>query len=175
MSKSGPGRLYYDLLLRYAPSQPLPPTDRGFTLLESCYPLQGERPIPWDSLKLGQTYRLLLTVISPRERAGVEVRVPLAAGLEVIDGQLATTDTLYTNLLRKVNTPARYGTFLRHESYPGYVKVWAEGLHAGEHQYTLLVRAVTPGRFRVPGSWVYQRSQPEVFGCTGESSLTIVP
>ena len=101
--------------------------------------------------------------------------MPLPAGLEVVNTTFDTESNLYSNLLNKVNPDPDYGTFTDAAYYSDHVKVWAEGLQAGEHTYSFLARAVSCGHYRMPGARIYQKNCPEVFGCTSETRLKIVP
>lgn len=176
MSKTSIGKLYYDLLLRYAPTKPMPATDKGFYIFQSCSTLDAlDRPIPFTELKVGQVYKVSISVISPVNRDQVIVNVPLPAGLEVVNTTFDTESNLYSKLLNKVNPDPRYGTFTDAQYYSDHVKVWAEGLQAGEHTYSFLARAVACGHYRMPGARIYQKNRPEVFGCTSETRLKIVP
>ena len=176
MSKTGTGKLYYDLLLRYAPNKPMPATDNGFYIFQSCSPLDDlDRPIPFTELKVGKVYKVSVSVISPVNRDQVVVNVPLPAGLEVVNTSFNTESNLYSNLLNKVNPDPDYGTFTDSAYYSDHVKVWAEGLQAGEHTYSFLARAVACGHYRMPGARIYQKNRPEVFGCTSETRLKVVP
>lgn len=176
ISKTGSGKLYYDLLLRYAPTTPLPATDNGFYIFQSCTTLEDlDKPIPFTELKVGQVYKVSVSVISPVNREQVIVNVPLPAGLEVINTTFDTESNLYSSLLNKVNPDPNYGTFTNAEYYSDHVKIWAEGLQAGEHTYSFLARAVACGHYRMPGARIYQKDRPEVFGCTSETRLKIVP
>lgn len=176
MSKTGSGKLYYDLLLRYAPIKPMPATDHGFYIFQSCTTLDDlQHPIPFTELKVGQVYKVSVSVISPVNRDQVVVNVPLPAGLEVVNTTFDTESNLYSNLLNKVNPDPDYGTFTDAAYYSDHVKVWAEGLQAGEHTYSFLARAVSCGHYRMPGARIYQKNCPEVFGCTSETRLKIVP
>ncbi len=176
MSKTGSGKLYYDLLLRYAPTKPMPATDNGFYIFQSCSTLNDlDRPIPFTELKVGQVYKVSINVISPVNRDQVIVNVPLPAGLEVVNTSFDTESNLYSSLLNKVNPDPSYGTFTNAEYYSDHVKVWAEGLQAGEHTYSFLARAVACGHYRMPGARIYQKNRPEVFGCTSETRLQVVP
>ncbi|MGM9992058.1 MAG: Ig-like domain-containing protein [Candidatus Bruticola sp.] len=174
MSQSGSSRIYYDMLLRYVPVKPLPALDNGFYLFQSCSPLNDpERPIPFSDLKFGQVYRMSVSVISSVNRDQVVVNVPIPAGLEVVNTDFDTESNIYADLLNRINANKCYGTFTNAEFYSDHVKIWAQGLQAGEHTYSFLVRAAACGSYRVPGAEVYQKERPEVFGSTAETRIKI--
>ncbi|MGM9999369.1 MAG: Ig-like domain-containing protein [Candidatus Bruticola sp.] len=174
ISKDGPGKVYYDMLLRYTPAKPLAALDNGFYLFQSCSPLDDpDRPIPFSDLKFGQVYRMSVSVISPVNRDQVVVNVPIPAGLELVNTDFDTESNIYADLLNRVNPDKCYGTFTNAEFYSDHVNIWAQGLQAGEHTYSFLVRASACGHYRVPGAKVYQKERPEVFGSTAESRMKI--
>ena len=175
-SKDGAGAVYYSLVLHYAPQEPMPATDNGFTIFETCASAdKTDQPIDFKSLRAGQVYQITITVLSPVTRDRVAVDVPLAAGLEVVNPTFSTESNLYSNLINSANSQSYYGTFTNAEFYRDHVKIIADGLQAGEHTYSFLVRAASAGLYRLPGALVYQQDRPEVFGCTAETSVKVAP
>lgn len=167
IGKEGKGRLYYDLLLSYfyAPDT-LEPAEEGIGILRETEPLQKEA----DGLKVGETYKVTLTITVPETRNFVAVESPLPAGLEPIDLQYATAQQ---NLLaEKTNAVedayrSQLWRFSHTEMRDDRVFLFAEELPPGIYVYEYLVRATTPGRFRERPARVFEMYFPETFGQTG--------
>ncbi len=167
IGKEGKGRLYYDLLLSYfyAPER-LEPAEEGIGILRETEPLKKGV----DGLKVGETYKVTLTITVPETRNFVAVESPLPAGLEPIDLQYATSQQ---NLLaEKANTVedayrSQLWRFSHTEMRDDRVFLFAEELPPGIYVYEYLVRATTPGRFRERPARAFEMYFPETFGQTG--------
>ncbi|MDH4075550.1 MAG: MG2 domain-containing protein, partial [Acidimicrobiia bacterium] len=99
VAKDGPGRLYWRLGLRYAPSDlTLAPRDEGF-VVDRTYASTGD---PGDvtrsaggvwRVKPGATVRVTVTVVADAVRHHVALVDPLPAGLEPLNPALAASPT----------------------------------------------------------------------------------
>ena len=100
LSKEGPGRLYYRLGLRYAPTDlKLPPYDAGFTVERTYEAVDDPADVQRDAdgawrIKAGARVRVKLTMVAPTRRYHVALVDPLPAGLEALNPALAVTGSL---------------------------------------------------------------------------------
>jgi uncharacterized protein YfaS (alpha-2-macroglobulin family) len=164
ISKKGQGRLYYSLDLSWLPGLPEKPASQGFSLQRSLTGLNGEAvQLP---LQAGQRYLITLKVRSEQDRYFVALSDFLPAGLEIVDSSLATESQ---SLPGRQGAESWYGSFRHHENYDDRVQVYADFLSRGEHSWSYVVQASSPGSFRHPSAWVEMMYEPEVFGrSTGE-------
>ena len=166
VGKKGVGRLYYDILLSYfyAP-EALEPAEEGIGILREVEPLTKGMP----AYRVGETYKVKLTITVPEKRNFVAVESPLPAGVEPIDLQFQTSEQ---NLLRnEANFITDYYSdqlwrFSHIELRDDRVFLFADELPAGVYTYEYLVRATTPGRFRERPAKAFEMYFPETFGQT---------
>lgn len=170
IKKEGKGRLYYEARLAYAAQTEPPARDEGLVVLKKISTLKGDR-FP-ARLTAGETYLVMLTVISPRNRRFVVVQDPIPAGCEVVQTQFETESAEMTRILQAAQSGTS-GTFLRFEKYSDRVALFADGLQAGEHTFQYLIRANQPGKFRMPATRAEEMYHPEVFGTTTSRELEI--
>jgi hypothetical protein len=164
------GRVYYEARVSWAdPKQAA--RDEGFTLLRKVEVLDGAGAD--GSLVSGARVRVTLQVATPAPRFDVALVDQLPAGLEAIDGTLATTsmqdladergaeDMGYGFGRRLVNdaSVAWYGTYLP----------------PGVHAVSYLARATTPGTYVLPGATIEEMYHPEVHGRTASGSVVVLP
>ncbi|MFH2005784.1 MAG: alpha-2-macroglobulin family protein, partial [bacterium] len=97
LEKTGPGKLYYRLGLRYAPkSLRLPPEEQGFSVQREYEPVEGKDTVVKLAggryrIKAGKYVRVRLRIVVPSRRYFVAVDDPLPAGLEAVDLNLRTS------------------------------------------------------------------------------------
>jgi hypothetical protein len=174
LSKDGPGRLYYRLGLRYAPTDlKLPPYDAGFTV-ERMYeavddPADVQRGADgaWR-IKAGARVRVKLTLVAPTRRYHVALVDPLPAGLEALNPALATTGSLPKHDGQGPQ-PAPYywwwGPWYQHENLRDErIEAFTSLLWDGVWHYDYIARATTPGVFVVPPTKAEEMYAPETFG-----------
>ncbi|MCC6751566.1 MAG: hypothetical protein IT371_28195 [Deltaproteobacteria bacterium] len=183
--KQGPGKLYYRVGLRYAPTDlRLPPEEQGFAVTRTYEPVEGLKESvvrasdgSWR-IKAGSTVRVRLTVVVPGQRYFVAVMDPLPAGLEAVnlDFQTSATSRLAGERKHRVyDFWSWYALFafehkeLRDES----VVLYADRLPAGVYEYTYLARATTLGRFVAAPTKAEEMYQPETFGRTGTTFVEV--
>jgi uncharacterized protein YfaS (alpha-2-macroglobulin family) len=164
--KDGKGRLYYDLLMKYFYTPDVvEPVEEGIGILREITPLTKGI----SGLKLGETYKVRLTITVPETRHFVAVESPLPAGMEAIDLSLNTTQQ---NLLNgQANGGDRpyweWWYFTHTEFRDDRVFLFAQDLPAGVYTYEYLERATTPGKFRDRPATAFEMYYPETFGQTG--------
>ena len=169
LSKTGQGRLYYNLAVSYQDTEPSPPKDEGLTVLRSVTDLDG-RPV--NEFRGGKMYRVTLTVIAPDLRRYVVLRDPVPAGLSVVKTDFATESSELSKLLDRGNQPS-WMTFHRFEDYNDRILLFADALAPGEHTYQYLVRAQTPGTYLYPAAQAEEMYHPELFGRTGVKTVQV--
>ncbi|MGI5844589.1 MAG: alpha-2-macroglobulin family protein [Candidatus Xenobium sp.] len=173
--RRGRGTLHYDLRLRYAPEKDLPAQDEGFTVFRTVRPLEGAK-VHIGPFRAGQTYRVTLTVLTPHERRYVVVEDPVPAGFEVVQTTFETESDEFRQVLSQAGIAKPWmGTFNHFEIEDSRVLLFADGLVPGEHTFEYLVRAMLPGKFRLPATRAEEMYHPEIFGTTPVQVVEVQP
>jgi uncharacterized protein YfaS (alpha-2-macroglobulin family) len=167
-AKEGIGRLYYDLVLAYAPASFAKPEAEGLSVERRIKPLRS------GELTAGKRAVVTLTVKTKQDRAFVALEDSLPAGWEIVDPTFAVEGEEDARALDEEAGHGQYwGTFSRAERYDDRIQVFADLLTAGEHRWSYLIQATTPGRYHVPAAVVEQMYEPEVFGRTASSEVEV--
>ena len=66
-----------------------------------------------------------------------------------------------------------WGEFERGEAYDDRMLIFADFLTRGEHKYSYVVQATTPGRYYQPSALAEGMYEPEVFGRTAATEVEI--
>ena len=173
LSKEGPGRLYYRLGLRYAPTDlSLDPLDMGFVVQRSYEAVDDPEDVVQDNdgvwhIKAGARVRVTLQVVADNRRYHVALVDPLPAGLEIVNPALAVSG----DLPQDPSAPDyRYGWWwwgpwyehqnMRDERAEAFTSLLWEGVY----DYSYVARATTPGTFVAPPAKAEEMYSPEVFG-----------
>jgi len=173
LSKEGPGRLYYRLGLRYAPTAlALDPLDMGFVVQRSYEALDDPEDVFQDEdgvwhIRAGARVRVRLSMVASNRRYHVALVDPLPAGLEIVNPALAVSG----DVPQDPNAPDyRYGWWwwgpwyghqnMRDERAEAFASLLWEGVY----NYSYVARATTPGTFVVPPAKAEEMYSPEVFG-----------
>jgi uncharacterized protein YfaS (alpha-2-macroglobulin family) len=175
----GAGNLYYTAHLKLnLPVEQITALDNGMTLARSYYHLDDANT-PVTEAAEGDLLLVKLTVVVPHTLHYVVVDDPLPAGLEAVDQSLKTSEQ-YVDPTQYTYNDLFYSGWgwwnfdhiqLRDER----VTLSATYLPPGTYTYSYLVRASTPGTFRVippTGSEFYF---PEVYGRGAGSLFTVTP
>ncbi len=177
----GTGRIYYDLLLSYLfTGDRIEPAEEGIGVTRTIRALGGKQNLTDETLKVGETYSVTLTVTVPEERHAVAVESPVPAGMEIVDVSLQTSQQqLLTPLDDSSHSWDREywerglwafnHTEVRDDGY----FLFADTLPAGVYQYTYLARATTPGTYRRRPTRAFEMYFPEVFGQTDGALVTV--
>jgi uncharacterized protein YfaS (alpha-2-macroglobulin family) len=170
------GLLYYQARLSYAPKQ-LVPRDEGFTVTRTFEILEGGGAS--GQVTAGATVRITLTVVTPVVRHDVAVVDRLPAGLEPLDGSLATT----SRAPREAPEPGQgtdelpeYGgswVFDHSEIDDAEVRLYADYMPPGVHRFRYVARATTPGTFDHPPTTAEEMYEPENFGRTSGGTFVV--
>lgn len=181
---AGDGNLYYTAFMDMSlPVEYIDALDRGFALSRSYFdPNDPETPV--TSAEQGDILLARLSVTVPSAMHYVAIEDWLPAGLEIVDESLNTS--------QQVGTPETYNP-----GYGGWYDWWwggsywwvfdhvdlrdekvqlsADYLWQGTYEYTYLVRAVTPGEYRVIPPTAQEFYFPDVYGRGDGSLFTVHP
>ncbi|HEV7745746.1 MAG TPA: DUF6049 family protein [Pyrinomonadaceae bacterium] len=181
IDKAGPGRLYFRIGTRYAPSNlKLAAADYGFQLerkyeaIDDPADVQREPDGTWV-IKAGARVRVHVTMSNPARRYHVALVDPLPAGLEPLNPELATTESVPEGSSEtRINRGSRgiydyywywRGPWYEHQNLRDErVEAFTALLWEGVHEYSYFARATTPGLFVVPPSRAEEMYEPETFG-----------
>jgi len=173
----GPGNLYYTTHLRaFLPVEQVKALDRGIIISRSYFD-PADRETPITEIEQGETFLARLTIVVPNTLHYVVIEDFLPAGLEAVDTSLRTS--------QQASAPERYDWddywgkgwgwwyFDHVELRDEKVVISADYLPPGTYEYVYLVRAGTPGEFRVIPPTAHEFYFPEVYG-RGDGSLFVV-
>jgi hypothetical protein len=182
LSKDGPGRLYYRLGLRYAPTDlDLEPLDMGFVVQRSYEAVDDPQDVVrgpdgvWH-IRAGARVRVRLAMVAGNRRYHVALVDPLPAGLEIVNPALAVSG----DVPQDPNAPDyRYGwwwwgTWYEHQNMRDErAEAFTSLLWEGTYDYSYVARATTPGTFVVPPARAEEMYSPEVFGRSGSDWVVV--
>jgi uncharacterized protein YfaS (alpha-2-macroglobulin family) len=182
VSKEGPGRLYYRLGLRYAPTDlTLDPVDMGFVVQRSYEAVDDPADVSRDDagvwhIKAGARVRVRLKMVAENRRYHVALVDPLPAGLEIVNPALVVSG----DVPQDPSSPDyRYGwwwwgTWYEHQNMRDErAEAFAALLWEGVYDYTYIARATTPGTFVVPPAKAEEMYSPEVFGRSSSDRVVV--
>ena len=173
VEKKGEGVLYYGARLTYAPRQALPARDEGIAVVKRIESLDGK---PLDVVPPGTLVVVTVDVAVPQETLFVVVDDPLPAGLEAVNTEFQTESTESLLLLEEDGPTYReiwWRGFNHFEMHDDRVLLFADSLAAGVHTHRYLARALSTGRFILPGTLAGQMYAPEVFGRSQEKVVRV--
>jgi hypothetical protein len=181
LSKEGPGRLYYRLGLRYAPTDlNLHPLEMGFVIQRRYEGLDDLEDVYQDSdgvwhIKAGARVQVKITMVTDNRRYHVALIDPIPAGLEIINPALAVSE----NIPRDPTSPESrftwwWGPWYEHQNIrDDRAEAFTSLLWDGVYEYSYIARATTPGTFIVPPSKAEEMYSPEVFGRSGSDWVIV--
>jgi len=169
-SKSGIGRLYYTMRLGFAPQKRDKPAAEGLEIEREMRPIDGG-----TAFKAGARAVVTITVRTPQDRTFMAVNDPVPAGFEIVNTEFAVESAEDARALaRKGGRGGGWGEFERAERYDDRMLIFADYLTAGEHKYSYVVQATSPGAYYWPSALAEGMYEPEVFGRTAGGSAEIV-
>jgi uncharacterized protein YfaS (alpha-2-macroglobulin family) len=124
---------------------------------------QGAR---WTT-KLGDVLELHTQLTTDQERTQVALVIPLAAGLELLNPELANSSEDAKPSEADTTTP----TYV--ERRDEEVRYYFTRLPAGTHAFHLRARATTQGRFSLPGAWAEAMYHPQHRGRSAGLEVTV--
>ena len=170
--KSGAGRLYYTIRMNYYPKGESRAKEEGFSVTKKIEavdnPVEGAK-----AFAAGTVARVTLTISTNQERNFVVVDDPIPAGFEIINTSFLTSGT---NLREEEESPDEwwsYNPFRHREMYNDRAMFFADYLTANVYTVSYLVRATSYGTFAMPSTRIEGMYEPEVFGQTSSTSVTI--
>ena len=175
----GDGRLYYRLGMRYAPTDlQLPPLDRGFVVQRSYEAIddpddvyQNEEGV-WH-IKAGARVRVQIQLVTNSRRYHVALMDPLPAGLEIINPDLAVSESIPADPSHSRLSWWWWPWYEHQNLRDARAEAFTTLLWEGVYSYSYVARATTPGTFIVPPTKAEEMYAPEVFGRSG-SDLVVV-
>jgi alpha-2-macroglobulin len=173
VEKSGPGRIYYGARMTYAPRQALSARDEGLAVVKRMESVDGK---PLEVVPPGSLVVVTIEVAVPQECLFVVVDDPLPAGLEAVNPEFQT-ESAESLLVLEEEGPAYLEMWWRGfnhiEMRDDRVLLFADSLPAGVHTHRYLARAVSFGRFLMPGTQAGGMYSPEVFGRSPEKVIQV--
>ena len=182
LSKEGPGRLYYRLGLRYAPTDlTLDPVNMGFVIQRSYEAVDDPEDVYQDGdgvwhIKAGARVRVKLNMVADNRRYHVALVDPLPAGLEIVNPALAVSGDVPQD---PNDTEFRYGWWwwgpwyehqnMRDERAEAFTTLLWDGVY----DYSYVARATVPGTFVVPPAKAEEMYSPEVFGRSSSDTVIV--
>jgi hypothetical protein len=192
LDKQGAGRLYYRIGMTYAPKNlKLAPADYGFTVLRVYEAVDNADDVKQASdgswkIKAGARVRVRLTMVASARRYHVALVDPLPAGLEILNPELAVTESIPTDVggnTPVINVASRsfgrnryywHWTWFEHQNFRDErAEAFSSLLWEGVYKYTYVTRATTPGHFIVPPAKAEEMYHPETFGRTGTDFVRV--
>ncbi|MDD5369457.1 MAG: alpha-2-macroglobulin family protein [Anaerolineaceae bacterium] len=181
LSKDGPGRLYFRLGLRYAPTNlEQAALDMGFVVQRVYEAVDDPGDVRQDEngvwrVKAGARVRVHLTMEADNRRYHVALVDPLPAGLEIVNPDLDVSGSLPPDDGNQENRRFWWwGPWYQHQNLRDErAEAFTSLLWEGVYQYTYVARATTPGTFVVPPAKAEEMYSPEVFGRSA-SNVVIV-
>jgi len=168
IGKRGDGRLFYRLALTTSPLwRPGPGSDHGllveraWSLVKQARSLEPRGPFRW-SVDEGETVRVRIRVVTSGLRRRVVVELPLPAGFRTLP---ASEDPA-------PSVPSPWDSI---EERGRELHLFKDVMPTGVYEHTLLLRAVTPGTWRVPPVRARARHNPGVTGRSASEELIITP
>ena len=180
LQKEGPGRLYYRLGLRYAPTDlTLDPADHGFTVERIYEAVDDPEDVSRDEdgvwhIRAGARVRVKLTMAAPSRRVHVALVDPLPAGLEILNPELAVTAEFPLDPISSQGKRRWLGSWYQHQNLRDErAEAFSSYLWAGVYEYSYMARATTPGAFVAPPAKAEEMYAPETFGRTGTDWVVV--
>ena len=176
------GRLYYRLGLRYAPTDfELEPRDQGFVVERIYEAIDDDDDVvrnddgTW-TVRAGARVRVRLTMVADSRRTHVALLDPMPAGFEAVNPALATSEPIpQADPADSFASRFWWYRWFDHQNLrDDRAEAFATWLGAGSYEYTYVTRATTPGTFVVPPARAEQMYEPEVFGRSGNTTVTII-
>ncbi len=176
------GRLYYRLGLRYAPTDfELEPRDQGFVVARTYEAIDDPDDVvanddgTW-TVRAGARVRVRLTMVADSRRTHVALLDPMPAGFEAVNPALATSEPIpQADPADSFGSRFWWYRWFDHQNLrDDRAEAFATWLGAGSYEYTYVTRATTPGTFVVPPARAEQMYEPEVFGRSANTTVTII-
>ena len=183
VAKDGDGRLYYRLGLKYAPTDlQLDPLDMGFVVQRTYEAVDDPADVRLDEegvwhIKAGARVRIRLSMVAVNRRYHVALVDRLPAGLEIINPDLAVSESVPSDP-KDTSTTGSYwwwwGPWYDHQNLrDAGAEAFTPYLWDGVYNYSYVARATTPGEFVVPPAKAEEMYSPEVFGRSASDRVIV--
>ncbi|MFQ5596283.1 MAG: cohesin domain-containing protein, partial [Anaerolineae bacterium] len=174
IERSGMGNLYYTLAQRlelfYDGFEPISSVDQGLRVSRTYRLTEGDDGTG-DVFSVGDLVEVHLTVEAQDEAWYVIVEDPLPAGFEALNERM---------------NPVGYGDvfpdyrwyewgYNRKNVYDDRVTFFVTRMWPGRHEFTYLMRAITPGTFSVLPAQAYPMYAEEMWGRSGSRQVSVQP
>ncbi len=187
VAKDGPGRLYWRLGLRYAPTDlTLDQRDEGF-VVDRTYTSTGD---PADvsrgadgtwHVKPGATVRVTVTMVADAVRHHVALIDPLPAGLEPLNPAVAASptppppppDSDGAAAVTEIGWCWCWRWYEHQNLRDDRAEAFTSYLPGGTYTYSYTARATTPGTFVVPPARAEELYAPETFGRSASTTVVV--
>jgi uncharacterized protein YfaS (alpha-2-macroglobulin family) len=168
------GRLYYTTHLRYyLDALAIEARDRGI-VVDRRFELDDK---PVSTAKVGDIISVTVTIVAPTDLYHALIEVPIPAGVEALDPNLATTTQAVggpeLTPMATDKAPWEFWTPSYVDLRDDKVTLFATRLAAGSYNYTFQVRATVPGEYRVLPVFGAMMYFPEVWGRSGGAQFTV--
>ena len=186
VAKEGPGKLYYRLGLRYAPSDfQVPARARGFEIYrtyEALDPDEADAVKRLDDgtwqVEAGTTVKVTIHLVA-RDRANyVVIDDALPAGFEGQNPRFVTSVGASSEATRDPGGSGRWWypwwRFDHVDMRDDRVLLFADAMPAGVYTYAYTARATTIGAFKLPPIRAEAMYEPERFGHSASSEVRVV-
>ena len=178
LERNGQGSLYYSLRLQTYSAAPQAAVTRGLGVERRVQRIDGSGQPVGESmapgaapitLEAGALVRITLRVNAPADRNYVVVDDALPAGLEALNAAFETT----RSEAQDTGADRWWGSFNHTEMRDDRVLLFADFMTRGEHTYTYVARATTPGTFVYPPVQAEMMYRPETSGRTATGTLIV--
>jgi alpha-2-macroglobulin len=172
ISRSGSGRLYYDLLLNTFPKGAAQSVSSGLTIRRtvSGIGLSGKTPSERAQLRVGDLVKVELTIQCDQDINFAAISDPVPAGCEAVNPDLKGGEQKTASDITQWSGPA--GLSYK-EFRDSHVLLFADNLLSGEYRFSYLLKPTTAGTFLWPAPFTEAMYYPEIFGRGVESIVTI--
>ena len=176
------GQMYYSTYLQYyLDAAAIDSRDRGIVVDRRFELLDGSATDAISSANVADIISVTVTLIAPTDLHQVMVEVPIPAGTEPIDPELAVTDSRFVEP-SVTATETEQGQRWWQNWVPSNtdykddkVVLFSTFVPAGTYEYTFNVRASTPGEYRVLPVYAEMMYFNEVWGRSESSLFTVKP
>ncbi len=181
--KSGGGRLYYAATLQYYPLlKETASRDEGMEIRRTIYDLSSANDKNRyglevkGTLKRGEIYLCRLIVVNPKPYFNAVIVDPLPSTVEILNTSFATEKQSLSGFATAGSGNDDYWWSYSSpviEYRDDRVVITQNYMYPGMHEYYYLIRPVIHGDSGAPSATVKLMYEPEVFGRTGSSIITV--
>jgi alpha-2-macroglobulin len=191
LNKSGEGRLYYRIGMRYAPKDlRLLPADYGFAITRKYEAVDNPDDVKKNAdgtwtVKAGSRVRVRISMVNTSRRYHVALVDNMPAGFEALNAGLAVTEDIPAD--NQPTDVTTYGSRSYGRGYFYWSGTWYEHqnirderaeafsslLWEGVWNYSYVARATTPGTFVAPPTKAEEMYMPETFGRSGTDIVKV--